>query len=348
MTASKIVVMGASSFVGQALVSKLLEQGHLILAVDDPLLAVDPLHQASVDRPRLHRLDRSKLPLYLSRCDLVVNLELPYPGQQFRAAIDATQTLLQACIQAQIKKFIHISSTSVYGDPPPSRMITEASPCLASLKPQTSIQQATERLVLKTEAKNTEVVVLQLGRVYGPGAGGETARTLSQMKTTFIPIVKQGNGYCNAIYIDDVVTAIIRACEVSDLHQQRFIISSDQLVRWKELLSGYEAILGQKSLVYLPIEYPCEIQDSIPVLKKVVSKVLKKRKVMQGTSAIAQAFYGKSIYYPSADEFRALVAQPIFSNQKSRDRLNFQPQISLQTGIERIREWWCQNPFKAL
>ena len=69
---------------------------------------------------------------------------------------------------------------------------------------------------------------------------------------------------------------------------------------------------------------------------------------MDATIAIAKALYGKSIHYLSPDEFRTLVAQPIFSNQKSRDRLNFQPEISLQTGMERIREWWCQQPAETL
>ena len=325
--ASKILITGASGFVGRSLITQL--QSDQIVAIDDPLSALQ----------------------HLLGCDYVVNLEQPDQGtfqEQLRVSIDSTQTLLQACVKAQVKRFIHISSTAVYGDPPPSRVITEESPYLASLRFQTSIQQATERLVLQAETGDTEVVVLQLGRVYGAGRGGETDRSLNQMKTALMPIVRQGEGYCNLIYVDDVVTAIIRACEVPNLHQQRFIVSHDSPVSWKALLSGYESILQQKSLIDLPIDYQCQPQDSIPLFRAAISQALKKRKVREGTSAIAKLFYGKTIYYPSADEFRALVAQPIFSNQKSRDRLNFQPQISLQSGIEKIREWWCQNPVETV
>lgn len=342
----KIFVSGASGFIGQALVAAMLKQGHQILVIDNHQPASDSPNPANLLHLKLNLLDRAEWLPYLLGCDCVVNLAHTHQGtlqEQLRSAIESTQALLQACAAAQVKKFVHISSTSVYGDPPPSRIITEESPCLASLRPQTSIQQALEHLVLQTEAGDTEVVVLQLGRVYGPGKGGETARTLDQMKTAFMAIARYGTGYCNPIYIDDVVTAIIRACEGSNLHGQRFIVSHDQPVLWKELLCGYESILGTKSLIHLPIDYQCDPQDSIPFFREAVSKVLRKRKVMEGTSAIAKKIYGKSIYYPSADEFRSLVAQPIFSNQKSRDRLDFQPQISLQTGIERIREWWGQN-----
>ena len=57
---------------------------------------------------------------------------------------------------------------------------------------------------------------------------------------------------------------------------------------------------------------------------------------MESTSLITKAVWGKSIDYLSPDEFRTLVAQPIFSNQKSRDHLNFQPQIPLSTGLAKI------------
>ncbi|WP_404790627.1 NAD-dependent epimerase/dehydratase family protein [Altericista sp. CCNU0014] len=198
--------------------------------------------------------------------------------EQFGFALDSTQTLLKVCAEARVKKFVCISSTAVYGDPPPSIAIAEESPYLSSLRPQTSIYQSVEKLVLGIETGGTEVVVLQLGRVYGPGARGETARMLNHMKTAFIPLARSGTGYCNPIYIDDAAMAIIRACEISDLHGQRFIISLDRPVSWRELLTGYESILGEKALITLPIDYQCEWQDSIPFFRELVSTMLQKRK----------------------------------------------------------------------
>lgn len=353
MAGLKICVTGASGFVGHALVMRLLDQGHAVIAVDDASSTIDnptdfPPHLSQV---RLNLLNPTELLPYIAGCDCVVHLvhnDQASLFDQLDFAIRSNETLLRVCAEAQVKKFIHISSTAVYGDPPPSGVITEASPYLASIRPQTSIRQAAEKRVLETEAGDTEVVVLQIGRVYGAGMGGETERSLNQMKTTLMPIVRQGTGYCNLIYIDDVVSAIVRACEVPNLHQQRFIITQDQPVSWSALLSGYESILKEKSLIHLPINYPCNAQDSIPLFTEIVSQVLKKGKIRDGTSAIAKLFYGKSIDYPSADEFRAFVAQPIFSNQKCRDHLNFQPQISLQTGIEKIREWWCQASLETV
>lgn len=353
MTALKILITDASGFIGQALIVKMLEQGHHIIAACDPLAAIErssSSEQPNLSEVKLDLCNQQELRQHLSGCDCVVHLAHYHQAalwEQFEFATRSTQTLLQACVEAQVKKFIHISSTAVYGDPP-SGVITEESPCLASIRPQTSIKQAAEKIALETEAGDTEVVVLQIGRVYGPGEGGETAQAFSQMKAAFMPLARWGTGYCNPIYIDDVVTAMIRACEIPNLHRQRFIISHEQPISWREFLSGYESILGEKAFIDLPIDYCCKPQDSTPLFRELVSKMLKKRKVMEATSAIAKTVYGKSIHYLSPDEFRTLVAQPIFSNQNARDRLNFQPEISLRTGMERIREWWCQQPVETI
>lgn len=352
MTALKVLITDASGFVGQALVVKMLEQGHHVLAACDPLVSIERSgfsKHTTLSQPNLDLFAQPELWQHLSGCDCVVHLAHQHQApllEQLEFAIRSTQTLIQACVEAQVKRFVHISSTAVYGDPP-SGVVTEESPCLASLRPQTAIKQAAEKVVLEADTGSTEVIVLQMGRIYGPGKSGETAQTLNQMKTAFMPLARGGAGYCNPIYMDDVAAAIVRACEVPNLHRQRFIISHEQPISWREFLSGYESILGEKTLIHLPIDYGCQPQDSIPLLKGLVSKVLKKRKVMEATSSIAKAVYGKSIHYLSADEFRTLVAQPIFSNQKARDRLNFQPEISLQTGMERIRKWWCQQPAET-
>jgi nucleoside-diphosphate-sugar epimerase len=356
MTALKIFVTGASGFIGQSLVIKMLEQGYHIVAAHGPLSPIDLFdalphqHQSNLSNLKLDLLNQQELLPNISGCDCVVHLAHNFQDtlqEQFAFATHSTQTLLQACVEAHVKKFIHISSTSVYGDPPPSCVITEESPRLASLIPLTSIKQAAERLVLEAGTGDTEVIVLQLGRVYGPGARGETARTLSQMKAAFMTLARYGTGYCNPIYIDDAITAIICACEIPNLHRQSFIISNDKPISWKEFLSCYESILNEKTLINLPIDYFCEAQASVPFFRGLISKILTKRKVMEGTSTIARALCGKSIRYLSPDEFCTLAAQPIFCNQKSHDLLNFQPKISLEVGIKRIREWWYQQSLET-
>jgi nucleoside-diphosphate-sugar epimerase len=355
MTELKFFVTDALGFIGQALIKRLLHQGHFVIAGCDSLSAIAAAkllpEQPNLTQLTVNQLGHQEFLTTLSSCDYVVHVPTQLKmtrWEQFDIAVQSTQAFLQACIDAHVKKIIHISSTAVYGEPPPSNIITEESPYLASLFPQTSFQQAIERSVLEMDSGDTEVVVLQLGRVFGPGKGGETATMLRQMKTMLWPLVRHGVGQYNPIYIDDAVSTILCACDRSDLHRQRFIICLDQPICWRDLLMGYESILAEKATIHLPIDYYCQPQDSFSQVSELISTILKKGKVMKWANAIAQKRYGKSIYFPSPDEFRSLAAQPTFSNQKSRDRLTFHPTTSWQDGIEKIREWWHQEPLDTL
>lgn len=353
MNTSKILITGADRYIGQVLVERLLEQGHTVIAAYESSSALNRDFSLR-NRCRLNffesvidSLSQTDLQMQVSGCDCVIHFPCNHNSirsDQLRSISQTTQALLQACVETQVRKFIYISSTAVYGEPSPSAVITEKFPYLASLKLEAVIHQSAERMILGMDTQETETVVLQLGQIYGAGSGGETARMLNQMKTSFLPLIKDGSGYCNPLYVDDCVKAIICAVQIPYLHRQRFIISYHQTVLWKELLSGYESILGERALICLPIYYSCGPYDSIPFSRNVVSSLLKKSKVKAGVSAITKTLYGKPVQFPSVEEFRAMAAQPTFSGQKSLDLLEFQPEISFQAGIARIREWWQQIP----
>jgi nucleoside-diphosphate-sugar epimerase len=323
MAPLKILIIDEDKFIGKHLSTKMCELGYQAHIID--------------------ALDKSNILSTIEDWAYVVYVSCR-PRAPFQASfnlkVDFEQTLLTACIAAQVKKLVYVSSTYVYGDPPPSRIITEESPYLSSLNPLVSMLQASERLILRANPAALEAVVLQPGTVYGPGEDGESAHVLSQMQTNFVPLMRDGTGYCNPIYIDDVLSAIIKACETPNLHGQKFIISTDQTVSWREFLCFYESILGNKTLIALPIDSSYRSQGSVPFIKSFLFKMLLKRKIADETGRLSKIIWGKSIYYPSIDEFWRLVAQPIFCNQKSRDRLNFSPQISLPVGMEKVRNWW--------
>jgi nucleoside-diphosphate-sugar epimerase len=350
----KIFVTGAGGFIGQSVVLKLLERGHHVIAVYNPSSQKEMLNplarQALVNLSslKLDILNKQALIPYLSNCECVVHLAYNFQDtaeKQLDFAIRSNQNILQACEELKVRKFIHISSISVYGDPPPSGLITEQSPRLASLKPYTSIKQTAEKIVLETKVSNTEVTVLQPSIVYGPGGG--TAWTLSQMKKSFIPVARKGLGYCNPIHVDDISRAIISACETPNIHKQCFIISNDEPICWREFLSYYESILGHRALINLPIDYICDNETTISLFKQIISRTYKSSILRKGMSGVSKLIYGKSIQSISADEFRAAAAQPHFSNQKARELLNFEPQISLDTGMEGIRQWWNESHIES-
>jgi len=329
---SKVLITGGTGFIGRAVVS-LLNNRNL-----ETLLLAHRSFSQGQDYPEspyiqstspINWLNTEVLAEALVGCDAVIHLARATQGNGeaiYRQTLAGTQSLLQAAIQAQVKRFIHISSISVYGEPPLSRVYTESSPRLASLQTYAAMKQATEKLVLQASSA-LEVVTLQPSIVYGPGSGYWTQGILRQMQSAVIPLIAGGDGFCNPIYVNDVAQAILQALTVSVPTGHCFLITNDEPVTWREFMGFYEKILGKPALLSLPTAYLQQPHRLPSFLNRAFKKTIR-------------SIYQRSLYFPSAEQLRFFAAQPIFRNQKAKQFLDFQPTIALAEGMARVKEWW--------
>jgi len=134
-----------------------------------------------------------------SKCDAVVACQSPSRESDSYSITyhDATQNLLKACKDFNLKKFIFISSTSVYGDHN-GEWVDENTPC----KPVTDNAKClleTENMVL---ASSLPTIVLRLAGIYGPGRNRADRLAKGEVKPVF------GDAYTNRIHVYDIVQAI--------------------------------------------------------------------------------------------------------------------------------------------
>ena len=93
------------------------------------------------------------------------------------------------------------------------------------------------------------VVVIQPTVVYGPFAPAWTVNVLDQLTTHRGMLVDGGRGICNAVYIDDLVDALLLAAVRPQAVGEAFLISGPQSVTWRELYGRYEEMLGFSSTI---------------------------------------------------------------------------------------------------
>ena len=67
--------------------------------------------------------------------------------------------------------------------------------------------------------------VLQPTVVYGPFGVTWTVRPLEQLQDGGLLLINGGTGVCNAVYVDDVVDAMVRASTAPSAHGEAFLIS---------------------------------------------------------------------------------------------------------------------------
>ncbi len=116
----KFFITGGSGFLGINLIRYLYSKNHDIVSLD--LVKFDyPDMKDKIKHVEGDIRDRNKVQELMKGIDIVVHtaaaLPLYKPEEIFSTDVDGTRILLEAAKENNIKRFIHISSTAVYGIP---------------------------------------------------------------------------------------------------------------------------------------------------------------------------------------------------------------------------------------
>jgi UDP-glucuronate 4-epimerase len=224
------LVTGCAGFIGSHVAEALLARGVPVTGLDrlTPYYGVDRKRanlQALADHPgfRFHELDLRTAPLdeLLRDVDVVYHLAAQ-PGVRaswadgFEATVHhnllATQRLLEAVRHREVRRFVHASSSSVYGDV--GGTMVEDGPTRPH-SPYGVTKLAAEQLC-STYAANWGVptVALRYFTVYGPRQRPDMAlyRAIDAALTgTSFPMFGDGAQRRDFTYVDDIVAANLAA-----------------------------------------------------------------------------------------------------------------------------------------
>ncbi|MFF6849623.1 NAD-dependent epimerase/dehydratase family protein [Streptomyces antimycoticus] len=237
----RIAVTGASGFIGGRVVER------LILGTDAEVRPVvrgfgraarlAPLPQDRLGFRVADLTDASALGRALEGCDTVVHCAFGSSGEvdeRWAATVDGTARLLAAARAAGVRRVVHLSTVDVYT--PTEGAFDEEAPARAVDPADREYEQqklAAERLALAAAGEGMDVVVLQPGVVYGPWGGQWTKAQLERPAADFAVLPSGGDGgVCNAVYVDDVVDAVLAACHRPDAAGGRFLLAAEELTTW--------------------------------------------------------------------------------------------------------------------
>jgi nucleoside-diphosphate-sugar epimerase len=203
----KVVLTGATGFVGSHVLTELRDRGHEVAALvrteaDAEIVAARGATAAVVDL-----YDR---PTVLSRLgDADGAIHTASPGDETSANLDAT--VADAAIEAFTgtgKPYLHISGQWVYGDNP---AITEDSPLNAPAL--VSWREPIERRVL--DAKGMRGVVIVSGLAYGDGGGGIPGLVLGSPRDDDGNLIMLGTGqqHWSTVHVADLADFFRRVLE---------------------------------------------------------------------------------------------------------------------------------------
>lgn len=261
------------------------------------------------------------------------------------------ETLRTAAEKAGVGRIVHASSIVVY-DGWPQQNLTESSPISnGKADPYRRAKIAMEQALLQG---NCPAAILQPTLVYGPGSMLWTDK-LTRWLAAGTVVLPKPEGLCNAVFVDDLVQAMLCAAAPEDLQQERFIISGPTPVSWSALLSGYADIIGRGKIGLIPQEtlrarLPDEEPGEVPDTQSLAARV----------STIARAWIGRDRFeklvqtatqrlprqnelYPDRYMLELFSGTGQCQIDHARIRLGYEPAYDLKAGLEATRPYLEAN-----
>ena len=253
LSASKILVTGGTGFIGGRLVEKLTLTSRIpVRVLVHDFARAWKLARLPVEMVQGDVAEPQQVRNAAQGCDVIVHCAYGTAGEQEtkrQATIEGTRNVLEAALQLRLKRVVHLSTLMVYGVPPDGDL-DETAPrhYLDNLYADSKLDA--ENLALDyAKTRGVPVVVLQPGIVYGPYARFWTMNIVDSLKAGKVILVNGGQGLCNAVYIDDLVQAILLSIKENEAAGETFLISAAEPVTWRTFFEHYEQILGFSSTV---------------------------------------------------------------------------------------------------
>lgn len=242
--ALRILVTGASGFIGSALMPALADAGHRVrAAARRPIVTAGPVEFAAL--PDLTGpIDWSAL---VAGMDVVVHLagiahRGTSGGPQYDAAIrQASASLARACVDHGVKRLVYISSIGAQTGSAADHVVTEVD----EPRPVTDYDIAKLAAEKEVRQSGAPYTILRPVIVYGPKAKANLA-LLARIAALPIPLpFAWFDNRRSLVALDNVLSAIAFCLEEPATLNQTFIVADAEPVTIAEILSLARAAQGR-------------------------------------------------------------------------------------------------------
>lgn len=259
------VVTGATGFLGRRLVKSLCDDGCAVRCLVRPSSDLSPLrdelgpHWRNIDLRRIDLANADACRAHLDRGDVVFHLAAGLTGSPstlFLNTVIPTRALLRAAVDADVARFVLVSSLGVYGaaELRAGQTLTEDSPLEAQphrRDPYTFSKVVQERVAREARDEHRlPLVVIRPGVIFGPGRGVLSSRVGLQFGNLLIRM--GGRQTLPYTYVENCAAAIRQAGFADGVVGEAFNILDDDLPTASQLVRQLARVRKKPRTVWVP------------------------------------------------------------------------------------------------
>jgi len=317
----KVLVTGATGFLGGRTIELLLKEGHEAVAFVRSTSNTEGLPE-NVEVREADLFDVASLESAVQGVDAVIHFAAYfdfYPSDE-----ELMFKLMNACVGTQVQRFIYCSTTETMGPIrfPPGTEDTE-------LKPDFSYGESKIQAenTIRDISKDTDLphIILRPTGVMGEGdlyAMYEVAEQLYKGKVFALP----SNLSAQIMYthVDDVVAGFVAALTPVSALNNTFILCPDEPISWEEFVEVMTTHLGVK---------PPRLR--VPAIFAKFGMVL--LSPFKNRKKNSFFWHGKSVDIMLSDR--------VYSNDKAKRLLGWTPKVTMVEGFQRAIDWYFENGY---
>ncbi len=319
----KILVTGASGFVGSHIADRLLAAGHEVRALIRANSSLKWLQEKRIELVTGNMLDIDSLRAAVEHVNVIVHVAGVTAAKTkegfYEGNLLPTRNLLEAArrFNPTLSRFIFCSSQTAAGPSMDGQPVTELTPP-HPITTYGKSKRAAEEEVERARA-DFPITILRLSAVYGPR---DTA-ILTFFQTVgkgLKPLIGMQDKWVNLAHAEDIADAVVLAVEQESAKNETYFIGAEQHYTWRHVNDLTSEILGRRGLT---VKLPHALVYAVAGSSEFFSIFRSKPSVLNWEKGrdMVQSHWTASV-------------------DKAKRELGYRQRVSLEDGVKDTIEWY--------
>ncbi len=325
----KILITGATGFLGSHVTDLALERGDVVRILARPNENVSRLVKAGVEVCQGDLTERSSLEAAVDGVEHVLHCAArtgPWgPRIEYEQVnISGVKLLVEIAMAAKVRRIVHVSSITVHGLDVHGTADETASLC-GGPDPYSRTKVAGERMLQQMILdKGAPVTIVRPGLIYGPRDINSFGRFAGLIEQGKMVLIGSGGNHLPLIYVRDVAQGIMLASETEQTIGRAYLLVNDEPITQSDY---YHAIAKELGVPPPRVHIPYRAALALGATAELVGHVTQRKQP------------------PPLMRFGLMQigGENCFTMNRARSELGFSPQVNLAEGVRQSIAWYRSN-----